>query len=453
MSEIEEVLRQFKSEANEVLFEDLHFDSRLKERVRQGLHPAAVRPGLKSSGIRPALNASRVGWKGWFFGTVAAAVVTGLVIMATPAFRGSPGNMAKESALSSQAAGSPGGAKPAEPRSAAPLRDATAQPSTEKSPAPSQGVRGLANAGDTEEGLNRKVELPGQVPGTAALQSDRAYPGPDAVPARITYRLETALPAAPSQARSFKVDRSRLGEDDVKALALRFGFSNPQLKRVNETSWIVGQDENGQSITETWPANKGQPGTWLNVFDTRHLFWDSRPGPAPPKTRPTVAWLEEAARAWLKEYGLDAGGTVQWKGELNPRSLEPGRYPMLLWSPTLDGLPVQTTGAQFSVAGDGTVVYASFPLWRVEALKAAPLKPPDDAFQELKAREIRLDKRQEHTVTITKVELIYGDPSAYWPGDVELFYHFQGLDDNGVDFNQYVYARKDKTGRAPWERP
>ena len=435
MSEIEEVLGQFKSEANEVLFEDLHFDSRLKERVRQELNPAAVRPELKSSGVRPALNASRVGWKGWFFGTVAAAVVTGLVIMATPAFRGSPGNMAKESALSS----------------AAPLPNATTQNSfNPKVAQPGESAPAVNSDAQKTEAKERDA---GQVPGTAALQSDRAYPGPDAVPARITYRLETALPAAPSQARSFKVDRSRLGEDDVKALALRFGFSNPQLKRVNETSWIVGQDENGQSITETWPANKGQPGTWLNVFDTRHLFWDSRPGPAPPKTRPTVAWLEEAARAWLKEYGLDAGETVQWKGELNPRSLEPGRYPMLLWSPTLDGLPVQTTGAQFSVAGDGTVVYASFPIWRVEALKAAPLKPPDDAFQELKAREIRLDKRQEHIVTITKVELIYGDPSAYWPGDVELFYHFQGLDDNGVDFNQYIYARKDKTGRAPWERP
>lgn len=495
MSEIEKALHQFKPEADEVLFEDFNFDSRLKDRVRQGLNlggaGAAPNGGVRrplSGGIRlpflggvrlPLLGSVRRAWKTWLFGTVAAAVVTAVLIMATPALRQPAVLGSKEDFVGPKVSGTSFGTKPTRNESEGKSAKTGSGWKSAQSPAGPNPTEGSvetripdnfigSTAADGHNGL--KMALPNQPAPPVAEDAqkrdgmakelngndglnDRLYPAPDAVPARITYRLETALPAAPVQARSFKVDRSKLTEADAKALALRFGFADPQLKRVNGTSWVVGQDGSGRSITDAWPANKGQPGTWLNVFEARHLFWDTRPGPAPPKTAPTVAWLEGAARAWLDKYGLDAGEAVEWKGELNPRSLEPDRYPMLLWTPTLDGFPVNTTGAQFSVAGDGTVVHASFPLWRVEALPAAPLKTPDEALEELKARSIRLDKKVEHTVTITKAELVYGDPGAYWQGDAELFYHFQGKDDNGADFDQYVYARKDRTGRAPWERP
>lgn len=287
----------------------------------------------------------------------------------------------------------------------------------------------------------------------ASTAQDREYPARDAIPARIMYKLETSLPKAPAQVRSFKVNREKVTKEEAEALAGHFGFTGPQAKLVNDNFWAIGQAPDGRSISEAWPSNKAEPGTWLQVFDTRHLFWQTRPAPPPPAKEPAVAWLEEKARAWLQKNSLDAGEGITWKGELNPNSREPGRYPMLLWTPSLDGFPLQTTGAQFSVAEDGTVVYASFPLWRVTPQSAVPVKAPEEAFSELKARVIRLDKKEDHTVVIKRVELAYGDPAAYWPGDVALFYHFEGEDDNHEPFHQYIYAQKDQTGRAPWERP
>lgn len=397
MSDMGQVMQRFKCEAEQLLFEDLHFDSRLKEFVRRQLTSGRISsPGTRSV------------WRRWMTIAVAAATIAAVVLVAH-----TPRKQVTDSYL-----------KPQQPTVSD--KSTNTVPSRETVQADWVGPLGAA---------------------------DWFGPAPDAIPANISYILEMPPVISPETARVFEIKRIGVPEEELKKLALGFGFKNPVVKRIN-TYWITGQDIYGRSISETWPASKeqGEPGfgTWLSVNDDGSFGFGVRPFNAKAPVKPTLAWADEVAREWLKAHNLNVGDAFSWKGELNPKT---GKPAILRWTASVDGIPFNFASAQFAIADGGKIITASYPLWKVEPSESIGLKTFDEALKELKARPIRFDKKLEHTVKITSVELVYRDLSPLDRNTVELFFEFVGLDDNGREFRQYVYARKDKTGRAPWERP
>ncbi len=77
MNKSEQDLRQqLKSEADEILFENLHFDSRLKEQVIRSITAEEERIGIRKWFTH--------GRKKWLYGPVAAVTIVGLLFVSSP---------------------------------------------------------------------------------------------------------------------------------------------------------------------------------------------------------------------------------------------------------------------------------------------------------------------------------------------------------------------------------
>jgi hypothetical protein len=86
-----ELHRQYKSELDEILFDDLNFDARLRERVRRHIHPELKRSVLKEWFVQ--------GRSKWTYGAVVAVLAT-VLLMTAPSLqdllKSSPNEIAKE---------------------------------------------------------------------------------------------------------------------------------------------------------------------------------------------------------------------------------------------------------------------------------------------------------------------------------------------------------------------
>jgi hypothetical protein len=72
----QDVLRQYKTEADESLFENLHFDFRMKEQVMQRVLAEQKQLTFKKQFHR--------NWRKWIYSMMVAAAITGFILVATP---------------------------------------------------------------------------------------------------------------------------------------------------------------------------------------------------------------------------------------------------------------------------------------------------------------------------------------------------------------------------------
>lgn len=165
--------------------------------------------------------------------------------------------------------------------------------------------------------------------------------------------------------------------------------------------------------------------------------------------------------------------TRQQVGEGGPQGRPENMMGIAKYSRTLEGLPVEGAGSTITVLlGDGgevqghtrvsrdigeRIAVASLKEPGTSAMRTFELLSPEDAFVLLQERGLSTEVADLDEAVVTKMYLAYYESEGSERQDeTEPIYVFSGYatgPDGRIEFQEYMYALKDKAGRAPLVKP
>lgn len=218
--------------------------------------------------------------------------------------------------------------------------------------------------------------------------------------------LDTSMPKSSERILTYKVVPHHYTRQDILALAQKFNISPiGRIKEVEEGASIASEDGMAYAILRnsgsTEYTNSKRAGT-VNPLDV-------------PGKPPSDEDAEKITTTFLKDRGLLPEGAV-YIGTEHGRIYQLGENgnDTVVWEDIevwygrmLNGLKVKGSQLSVAVGGNGDIIdyYSN---WRdYEPYQVLPIKPPEQAFENLKVKGVPVGMNKQESVSINDMYLAY----------------------------------------------